>query len=175
MLKVTAPADGADCTGAGTVEFAAVSAEELTASFSVRLSWKGISPPEEFVAFGNAVTEGAPLDAYTNGGRIVLVSDIDLSALTQTSFAGSAANPFKGTFDGLNNTITVKLADQDSKELGLFHTLDATAEIKNLSLAGSMSVSQATPVVAGTLAVYNNGAALTKVTNKATLLSLIHI
>lgn len=32
-----------------------------------------------------------------------------------------------------------------------------------------MSVSQATPVVAGTLAVYNNGAALTKVTNKATL------
>ena len=29
-----------------------------------------------------------------------------------------------------------------------------------------MSVSQATPVVAGTLAVYNNGAALTKVTNK---------
>lgn len=94
------------------------------------------------------MTEGAPLDAYTNGGRIVLVSDIDLSALTQTSFVGSAANPFKGTFDGLNNTITVKLADQDSKELGLFHTLDATAEIKNLSLAGSMSVSQATPVVA---------------------------
>ena len=169
VLKVTAPADGADCTGAGTVEFAAVSAEELTASFSVRLSWKGISTPEEFVAFGNAVTEGAPLDAYTNGGRIVLVSDIDLSALTQTSFVGSAANPFKGTFDGLSNTITVKLADQDSKELGLFHTLDATAEIKNLSLAGSMSVSQATPVVAGTLAVYNNGAALTKVTNKATL------
>lgn len=169
VLKVTAPADGADCTGAGTIEFAAVSAEELTASFSVRLSWKGISTPEEFVAFGNAVTEGAPLDAYTNGGRIVLVSDIDLSALTQTSFVGSAANPFKGTFDGLNNTITVKLADQDSKELGLFHTLDATAEIKNLSLAGSMSVSQATPVVAGTLAVYNDGAALTKVTNKATL------
>ena len=32
-----------------------------------------------------------------------------------------------------------------------------------------MSVSQATPVVAGTLAVYNDGAALTKVTNKATL------
>ena len=169
VLKVTAPADGADCTGAGTIEFAAVSAEELTASFSVRLSWKGISTPEEFIAFGNAVTEGAPLDAYTNGGRIVLVSDIDLSALTQTSFVGSTANPFKGTFDGLNNTITVKLADQDSKELGLFHTLDATAEIKNLSLAGSMSVSQATPVVAGTLAVYNNGAALTKVTNKATL------
>ena len=56
VLKVTAPADGADCTGAGTVEFAAVSAEELTASFSVRLSWKGISTPEEFVAFGNAVT-----------------------------------------------------------------------------------------------------------------------
>ena len=164
VLKVTAPADGADCTGAGTIEFAAVSAEELTASFSVRLSWKGISTPEEFVAFGNAVTEGAPLDAYTNGGRIVLVSDIDLSALTQTSFVGSAANPFKGTFDGLNNTITVKLADQDSKELGLFHTLDAAAEIKNLSLAGSMSVSQATPVVAGTLAVYNDGAALTKPT-----------
>lgn len=46
VLKVTAPADGADCTGAGTIEFAAVSAEELTASFSVRLSWKGISTPK---------------------------------------------------------------------------------------------------------------------------------
>ena len=46
VLKVTAPADGADCTGAGTIEFAAVSAEELTASFSVRLSWKGISTPQ---------------------------------------------------------------------------------------------------------------------------------
>lgn len=66
------------------------------------------------------MTEGAPLDAYTNGGRIVLVSDIDLSALTQTSFVGSAANPFKGTFDGLNNTITVKLADQIRRNSACF-------------------------------------------------------
>ena len=45
VLKVTAPADGADCTGAGTIEFAAVSAEELTASFSVAPELEGHLDP----------------------------------------------------------------------------------------------------------------------------------
>ncbi len=41
--------------------------------------------------------------------------------------------------------------------------------MKNLTLAGSMTVTQPNPGVAGTLAIYNNGAALTGVTNTATV------
>lgn len=169
VLKVTAPAEGADCTGAGTIEFAAVSAEELTASFSVRLSWKGISTPAEFVAFGNAVTDGTPLDDYTNGGRIVLVSDIDLGSFKQNIFAGSADKPFSGTFDGLGHSISVNFAAEQS-EIGLFHTLATEAAVKNLQLNGSLNwaLGDVRPMI-GILAVYNNGAPIDDVTTKVAI------
>lgn len=167
-LKVTAPAEGAGVP-AGTVTLDAVSAEELTESFETQLSLKGIATGDDFAAFGKAVTETAPLDAFMQEGTVILLQDIDLSAFTQTCFVGSAENPFKGTFDGKDNTITVNLNDGDAKELGLFHTLDATAAVKNLTLAGSMTVSQPNPGVAGTLAIYNAGAPLTKVSNTATV------
>ena len=100
---------------------------------------------------------------------MILLQDVDLSAFSQTCFVGQAENPFTGTFDGKGHTLTVSLNDGDAKELGLFHTLDATAAVKNLTLAGSMTVTQPNPGVAGTLAIYNNGAALTGVTNTATV------
>ena len=168
MLKVTAPAEGVGIP-AGTVTLDAVSAEELTESFETQLSLKGIATGDDFVAFGKAVTEAAPLDEFMQEGTVILLQDVDLSAFSQTCFVGQAENPFTGTFDGKGHTLTVSLNDGDAKELGLFHTLDATAAVKNLTLAGSMTVTQPNPGVAGTLAIYNNGAALTGVTNTATV------
>jgi len=168
VLKVTAPAEEAGIP-AGTVTLDAVSAEELTESFETYLSLKGIATGDDFVAFGKAVSDGTPLDAFMQEGAVVLLQNVDLSAFTQTCFVGSAENPFKGPFDGKGNTLTVNLNDGDAKELGLFHTLDASATVKNLTLAGSMTVSRPEPGVAGTLAVYNTGAALTNVTNTATV------
>ncbi len=168
MLKVTAPAEGVGIP-AGTVTLDAVSAEELTESFETQLSLKGIATGDDFVAFGKAVTEAAPLDEFMQEGTVILLQDVDLSAFSQTCFVGQAENPFTGTFDGKGHTLTVSLNDGDAKELGLFHTLDATAAVKNLTLAGSMTISKIDPVTAGTLAVFNNGAALTGVTNTAAI------
>ncbi len=168
MLKVTAPAEGVGIP-AGTVTLDAVSAEELTESFETQLSLKGIATGDDFVAFGKAVTEAAPLDEFMQEGTVILLQDVDLSAFSQTCFVGQAENPFTGIFDGKGHTLTVSLNDGDAKELGLFHTLDATAAVKNLTLAGSMTISKIDPVTAGTLAVFNNGAALTGVTNTAAI------
>ena len=168
MLKVTAPAEGVGIP-AGTVTLDAVSAEELTESFETQLSLKGIATGDDFVAFGKAVTEAAPLDEFMQEGTVILLQDVDLSAFSQTCFVGQAENPFTGTFDGKGHTLTVSLNDGDAKELGLFHTLDATAAVKNLTLAGSMTISKIDPVTAGMLAVFNNGAALTGVTNTAAI------
>lgn len=168
MLRVTAPAEGTGVP-AGTVKLDAISAEELTESFELEFSLKGIATGDDFVAFGKAVTEAAPLDEFMQEGTVILLQDVDLSAFSQTCFVGQAENPFTGTFDGKGHTLTVSLNDGDAKELGLFHTLDATAAVKNLTLAGSMTISKIDPVTAGTLAVFNNGAALTGVTNTAAI------
>ena len=133
MLKVTAPAEGVGIP-AGTVTLDAVSAEELTESFETQLSLKGIATGDDFVAFGKAVTEAAPLDEFMQEGTVILLQDVDLSAFSQTCFVGQAENPFTGIFDGKGHTLTVSLNDGDAKELGLFHTLDATAAVKNLTL-----------------------------------------
>ncbi len=167
-LKVTAPAEGVG-SAAGTVTMNATSEEGLTDTFELYLSLKGIATGDDFAAFGQAVTDAAPLDEFMQDGTVILLQNVDLSAFTQTCFVGSAENPFKGLFDGKGNTITVNLNDGDAKELGLFHTLDATAAVKNLTLAGSMTIDKIDPVTAGTLAVFNNGAALTGVTNTAAI------
>ncbi|WP_419511367.1 GLUG motif-containing protein [Alistipes sp.] len=166
LLKVTAPAADADCDGTGIVGMNATSDEELTAEFTLPIAWKGISTADEFVAFGQAVTDGTPLDDYTNDGRIVLAGDIDLSAYDQNIFAGSAQKPFSGTFDGLGHTIRVNFTAKQA-EVGLFHTLAAEAAVRNLVLEGSLSwtMSDARPML-GTLAVYNNGAPVSGVTTR---------
>lgn len=87
MLKVTAPAEGVGIP-AGTVTLDAVSAEELTESFETQLSLKGIATGDDFVAFGKAVTEAAPLDEFMQEGTVILLQDVDLSAFSQTCFVG---------------------------------------------------------------------------------------
>lgn len=166
LLKVTAPAEEAECAGAGIVELNATSDEELTAEFTLPIAWRGISTADEFVAFGQAVTDGAPLDDYTNGGRIILADNIDLGAYDQNIFVGSADKPFAGTFDGMGRSIRVNFAAKQS-EVGLFHTLAAEAAVKNLVLEGSLgwTLNNVRPMV-GTLAVYNNGAPISGVTTK---------
>lgn len=169
QLKVTAPAADAGATN-GTLVFDAASEDGLTDSFRLDVAIYGISTAEEFIAFGEAVTAGAPLDDYTLDNEIVLHQNIDLSASQLKTFVGSAEQPFTGVFNGNGKTINVNLSGLgDTKEMGLFHTLGATARIKDLTLSGSISVTSADPTVAGTLAVYDDGAAFSNVTNTATV------
>ncbi len=101
------------------------------------------------MAFGKAVTEAAPLDEFMQEGTVILLQDVDLSAFSQTASSGRPKIRSHGTFDGKGTYLTVSLNDGDAKELGLFHTPDATAAVKNLTLAGSMTVTQPNPGVAG--------------------------
>lgn len=167
QLKVTAPAANTGATN-GTFLFDATSEDGLTDSFQLDVAIYGISTADEFIAFGEAVTAGTPLDDYTLDNEIILHQNIDLSTSQLMTFVGSAEQPFAGVFNGNGKTINVALSDlEDTKEIGLFHTLGATAAVKNLTIAGQMNIATLNPVVAGVLCAYNAGAALTDITNTA--------
>lgn len=169
LLKVTAPAADAGATF-GTLTLEVASEDALTDTFELGVAIYGISTAEEFIAFGEAVTAGTPLDDYTLDGEIVLHQNIDLSTSQQKIFVAAAEQPFTGIFNGNGKTINVNLSGlDDTKEMGLFHTLGATAQIKNLTLSGTVSVTSADPTVVGTLAVYDDGATFTEVINTSTV------
>jgi hypothetical protein len=96
-----------------------------------------IANVDELLLFANSVNAG--LD-YA-GTTVTLTASIDLSQTTWTPI-GTAASPFKGTFDGGGLTISginIQGSDQTTGEyLGLFGYTDS-ATIKNVSVAGSIT------------------------------------
>ncbi|MDR0691951.1 MAG: hypothetical protein LBF69_02800 [Prevotellaceae bacterium] len=65
-----------------------------------------------------------------------LSDDLTLPAWTP---AGTAANPFAGTLDGNNKTITLNINAPAGDNVALFAYLGSTAEIKNLTLTGTIT------------------------------------
>lgn len=61
---------------------------------------RGISSAEDLVAFAQAVNAGEPLTPFMKDGVVVLLGDIDVSSVKEWTPAGTAENPFTGTFDG---------------------------------------------------------------------------
>lgn len=70
------------------------------------------------------------------GETIRLAYDIDLSALNNYVPAGTAENPFRGTFDGQGHIISgISLSTDSLTEIGLFGVTD-NAVIQNVGLSG---------------------------------------
>lgn len=66
----------------------------------------GIASAEDLVAFANAVNEGASLSPFMVDGEVVLLKDIDVSAVKEWIPAGTKASPFSVPFNGNYHRIT---------------------------------------------------------------------
>ena len=90
-----------------------------------------ISNLNELIAFRNAVNAGNSF-----AGKVVTVKDnIDMSSETNWIPIGTSANPFKGTFDGGDNTIS-DLNVVDENNVGLFGYA-TEANIKNVKIVNA--------------------------------------
>jgi len=153
--------------------------------FAVPLGQEGgISTAADFVEFMEAVTSGGSLRKFRNtAGDVVLLNDIDMSGYPLTTGAGEpvttntttansnvvytmGANTFNAVFDGqghriYNITATYDVAD-DNKAHGLFNALGAAGVIKNLTVAGTVTITGTAPQGAaiGGLVGYSEGTIL---------------
>lgn len=67
---------------------------------------RGISTADDLLAFAQAVNNGSSLTPYMVNGSIVLLNDIDVSSIKEWIPVGTKINPFTGSFDGKNHSIT---------------------------------------------------------------------
>lgn len=169
-LKVISPAtaDLLTAKGGGTVRIKAFNestpGEIGTVSEDyevfVKLNINGIYTPEDFQAFAGAVEANTSLDAYSYQGEVALLTDLDLSGSDKQVFVPGTLS---AKFNGYNNTIRIAVVASE-KEIGLFHTLGATAEIKNLTIEGTIKSNLTVQQYIGGLAVLNEGAPVSGVT-----------
>lgn len=90
-----------------------------------------------------------------------LENDIDLESKEWTAI-GTEANPFKGTFDGHNKTITLGIkAEANQSQAGLFGTIDKGANVEKLAVCvtseGITSTATGAASNAGAIAAINKG------------------
>lgn len=169
-LKVLSPAtaDLLTVKGGGTVRIKAFNestpGEVGTVSENyevfVKLNINGIYTLEDFQAFAAAVETNASLDAYSYQGEVALLTDIDLSGSDKQIFVPGM---FSAKFNGYDNTVRIAVV-ATANEIGLFHTLAATAEIKNLVIEGTIKSNLTGQHYIGGLAVLNEGAPVSGVT-----------
>lgn len=126
----------------------------------VKLNINGIYSLSDFIAFADAVKADASLDAYSYHGEVALLNDLDLSGRSEQIFVPGT---FAAKFNGYNNTVRIAI-EATADEIGLFHTLAATAEVKNLVIEGTITSNLTGVHYIGGLAVLNEGAPVSGVT-----------
>ena len=120
----------------GTVELVATfgSREAQRRTIDVSAFAEGDGTPE--APFAVASDADLARLAYGLDQAFALTADLELP--TDWTPVGSAANPFTGSFDGGDNTLTLALDRPDASDLALFAALGSGAEVKNLTLKGSV-------------------------------------
>ena len=121
---------------------------------------KTISSAADLLSFRDEVNSGTSYEGVT----VTLSSSIDLSGINWEA-AGTPENPFKGTFDGQNNTITGLTASGTDVYMGLFgysegniKKLNAEVSLDQLYNADPDNASKANKhTYAGGIAAYNTG------------------
>lgn len=114
---------------------------------------------KDLLFFATRINQGA--SGYNGTEYYQLVKDLTLSSSEWTPI-GTSANPFKGTFDGNNKTITLGIkADANQAQAGLFGTIYTGAKVEklavNITSGGITSTASAAPSNAGAIAAINNG------------------
>ena len=112
----------------------------------------GIANADVLHELANIVNSGNTCEGKT----ITLTDDIDLSDYQEGqgwTTIGTSSNQFNGTFDGQGHKITELLINRNVKFQGLFGGTAVEAEIKNLSVDGSVKGRSAVGIMVGE----NNG------------------
>ena len=121
-----------------------------------------IKSGEELLAFAKMVND----DSKTfEGEKVVLDNDIDISTQEWTPIGERKTGgiKFKGTFDGQNKTITLKITN--CKDYGaLFEAIEG-ATVQNVTVAGTVSGAS----VAGVVGQAGAGSKIINCTNKASV------
>jgi len=115
------------------------------------------------------------LDGITRTGHFVLTRDITVTATKVFSGTGSGISYFAGTLDGNGHTITLSItaapvgSGQDTMRMsGVFYGIADAGVVKNVRLAGSITVPSVSTAYAGALAGENKGTII-NVSSKATV------
>lgn len=96
-----------------------------------------ISSAEELAAFASLVNDGT--DSFT-GDTVVLANDISLSAYSEWTPVGNAANAFDGIFDGAGNAVNdLSIHDATGGYKGLFGNVSGT--VKDFTVTGTIGSS----------------------------------
>ncbi len=107
-----------------------------------------ISTVEQLQWFAGQINSGKTLNA-------VLVNDIDMGG--KSAVIGTAANPFKGIFDGKGKTISnYALTISDNKQ-GLFGVVNG-GTVKNFSISGAITVDGNYTHIGGAVGIAKGGA-----------------
>ena len=152
---------------------------------------RGISSAADLLAFANAVNAGGSIAKYRDeSGAVVLNNDIDMAGVTawtpigmasgSTTTANTTVNytvnhAFDAVFDGKGYTIKNIAWQFDAADgglvYGLFGAIAEGAEVRNLTLDGTITVSGAAPqgLAVGALVGYADAGTVTNVTNKASI------
>ncbi|MBQ7771563.1 MAG: phosphodiester glycosidase family protein [Bacteroidales bacterium] len=136
---------------------------------------RGISSPEDLIAFAQAVNEGSSLTPFMVDGVVVLLNDIDASSISEWIPIGTAANPFSGNFDGGGNLISnINWTIDASKyaDAGIFGCIKGASIIGlNVGAAGNRITvkGNASALNAGVIAGNASGGSLTGCINYADL------
>ena len=104
-----------------------------------------LSTAAELIAFANAVNSG---ELNTEGRYYALSADVNLGGMEWTPIGISTrsgsdltdeSNPFKGTFNGNNHSVTdfTMTSNEEDEGLGFFSALDG-ARVENLRLQGNI-------------------------------------
>lgn len=136
-----------------------------------------ISNADDFLFFAIDVTDN---HIETAGKTWELTTNIDLRSLTGSNAywpgIGTSDHPFLGTFNGADYTITlwtdnttnsVDTSASTAVNYALFNYIGSTAEIKNVTVAGTVT---GTGDIGGVV-TYSNGGTITSCTNTATVTS----
>ncbi len=119
----------------GTGKYTGTKTIIITATGDPATSTTYISNEAEWNAFAEAVNDGTNNFA---GQTVKLTANISVSQKVGTVSGSTQVNPFSGTFDGNDHTITATITDNSNSGTALFCYVN-NATIKDLTLAGAVS------------------------------------
>lgn len=123
--------------------------DDFAQTYTIDVRLDGIAGAAEAEAFRKAydayLTDKNPagLSPYMQNGEIVLLEDIDFGSKSNPYLLVSKNQTFESTLNGLGHTVKADIATTERYYGILMHKMSGTAEIKNITVKGSIRNSDA--------------------------------
>ena len=123
--------------------------EEFAQTYTIDVRLDGIAGEAEATAFRTAYSaylkdkNAAGLSPYMQNGEIVLLDDIDFGDKARPYLFVEKNETFESSFNGLGHTVSAEIVTSERYYGILMHKMTGTAEIKNITVKGSIRNSDA--------------------------------